>query len=453
MWQGREDLSAVSSGSRKREFDALSWTLKILTDNGELPLPFVEGIPAFCATSDNSRMMSTILKENQRVFAGVMNGLIALLQMRNEPGGVTPTAKRARSIATLNALAALCQIYSPDPWDFLCTYERTLRLVIMPMTIESDREVADAAKNAAASVVKRVHCCILLHRPLNPHTEFEPFLGDKVDLHKAFIMLEEWDALEVLAKMIPGENEHHLTRVYSVYNSELAPKYATCVLVHMAALLQRSLYNSRSEPISTLTRAFIFGHAISNNKMHPIPIPICNPSFGEFRALATEVQERTARLYEKLPSSERSKLSNLPGTQGPESLFLCRGHTHLLIALLEPFCALKLEADGALKLVNRTIKDMLPHLDARYSCRRDQTQLIDLCKAIFDSRGKWKVKARSLRHEFINQLLGVLGTISDPCLLEAARSVIESVPWSSGGEATAAFHKASEALLQFCILC
>ncbi|KZP12381.1 hypothetical protein FIBSPDRAFT_158620 [Athelia psychrophila] len=321
----------------------------------------------------------------------------------------------------------------------------------MPMITESDQEVADAAKTAAESVVKRIHCCILLHRPLNPHTEFEPFLGDKVDLHKAFIMLEEWDALDVLAKMVPGENEHQLTHAYSVYNSELAPKYATCVLVHMAASLQRNLFNTRNEPISTLSRALIFGRAISNSNMHPIPFPICDSS-GEFQELAIEVQERAARLYKRLPLSEKSKLSSLPGTQGTESLILCRGHIHLLIALLGPFCALKLEADGAIKLVNRTIKGMLPYLDARFSCRRDQTQLVDLCKAIFDSRGKWKVKARPLRHEFINLLLGVLGTISDPRLLEAARSTIELVPWALGGEATAAFHKASETSFQSCIL-
>lgn len=51
--QGRETLALVeSSQRRRRDFEALRWTLESLNDNNELE-PFVEGIPAFLGDSDS----------------------------------------------------------------------------------------------------------------------------------------------------------------------------------------------------------------------------------------------------------------------------------------------------------------------------------------------------------------------------------------------------------------
>lgn len=561
MWQGREVAArAVCPGLIDREVDALSWTLKNLTEDKEL-IPFVEGILAFCTSEDGSLVMNKVLMNKD---AQLLPRIIALLQTCDKPGSLTPLARRVRSITCLNAIAKLCQIFA-NPWDFLSTHEQSLRGLIIPMTMDSDQPVADAAINAAASVVEHMNNCILLHARQFTHHAYRDqaarmactnsmgkkfklnFSGYKGEFDWAFNMFDAWDALDFLAEIIPNiESLSHLTlthgpfetarisihpefkdalywffikhhstdrpnhwttadfsiknrmqrravaflsatfytadRVAATYpvpqglridlygivdtsgvpweisrldalsihcSSKLVSKYATCVLIHMATFLQRNIFRD-------CTGALLFGRLVSNEDMKPIRnqpsqtyhVPL---DWG----ISKEVGDRTTRLLEKLPPAERLHLLIIPEADSTISMFLCRGHIHLLIALLRPFCALSREDEGALILANRAITNMLPYLDARFSCRRDQRQLVDLCKTVFDSLEHESMTGRPTCRTFIDQLLGVLSTIGDPILLDAARCAISSsrIHHKNDGHVNAALLKVSKKYLDLPLIC
>lgn len=556
MWQGREVAArAVCPGLIDREVDALSWTLGNLTEDKEL-VPFVEGILAFCTSEDGSLVMNKVLTNKD---AQLLPRIIALLHTCDKPGSLTPLARRVRSITCLNAIAKLCQIFG-NPWDFLSTHEQSLRGLIIPMTMDSDQLVADAAMNVAASVVEHMTNCILLHARQFTHHAYRDqaarlactnsmgkkfklnFSGYTGEFDWAFNMLDAWDALDFLAEIIPGIEsfphlahirgsfetarisihpefkdalywffiKHHSTdrrnhwttadlsvknrtqqravaflsatfytadRVVATYpvpqglridlygvidtsgvpweisrldalsvhcSSKLVSKYATCVLIHMATFLQRNIFRD-------CTGALLFGRLVSNEDMKPIRNqPSKNYHVPRDWGISKEVRDRTTRLFEKLLPAERLHLSILPDADGTRSLFLCRGHIHLLIALLGPFCALSREDENVLVLANDAITNMLPYLDARFSCRRDQRQLVDLCKTVFDSPEHESMAGRPECRTFIDRLLGVLSTIGDPCLLDAARCAIGAarVNHKHDGHVNAALLKVSKKYLQ-----
>lgn len=69
MRQGRETVArAVGPALMKRDLDAVTWTLKNLTEDKEF-VPFVEEIPAFCASQHDSFVMSkALMDEDVQLF-------------------------------------------------------------------------------------------------------------------------------------------------------------------------------------------------------------------------------------------------------------------------------------------------------------------------------------------------------------------------------------------------
>lgn len=505
---------------------------------------FVTFIKAIPEASDYDSLPMRKLLMNKK--AQLLPRIIALLQTCAGTGSLVPASRRARSVTCLNAIAKLCEIYSADSWDLLHTYEATLRGVIMPMAVELDQLVADAAMNAQANVVKHVKNLLLLQagqdsRDIHKHQAARLNTSHASEFGWAFHTIKAWGGLVSLAEIIPKlGNKHELADAYGIGNrdtsfkfcpefqdalfryfakhvslstalnprlfnldnnerlerrvltflsatfytadlvidlheadlgddilqahrvhleakhldnilvhssSRLLSKFATCALIHIVTSFQRKLFPLRRTVASlhrkrTFDSALIFGRAISNEDMHPIR----NPPSENSRTIVIGVEERSSRLYERLLPAEQPKLMSFLEADGPKSLFLCRGHIHLLIALLRPFCILPLEDNHAILLANHAMTDMLPYLNARYSCHRDQRRLVGLCRIILDEVDKQPDLSKLPQSKsFISLLVGALGTISDPGLLAEAIVVMKSAQlYSRSSEYASALQQVSD---------
>lgn len=171
MAEGRQ-LLAGHTGYATMANAGLSWALKNLTEDSELE-PFVDGIPAFCTEAEDAAvMMDMMMAEDVQLLPRIMS----LLQTCVKPGSLKPDKKQVRTITCLNAIAKLCKVHSIDPWAFLLAYEPALRPLIIPMTTESDPQVAEAAQNVVAIVVEHINsCCLKLPGPPRNLQELENF--------------------------------------------------------------------------------------------------------------------------------------------------------------------------------------------------------------------------------------------------------------------------------------
>ncbi|KAF7981956.1 hypothetical protein HWV62_30753 [Athelia sp. TMB] len=212
MWEGREMVaSAIQPGSVGRNAAALSWTLKTLTEDREL-LPFVEGIPAFCTSRDDSNVdvMRQIITDKD---TQLLQRSVALLGPYEDTGSLVSSHTRMKTVACLNAISSLCQIYSGDSWELLHTYEPTLRQMIMPRTRAQDSQIARAAIIAADSVAQHIQRCITLSAQ---HGTRDAYKSQVLRVLKALngpiiageygwglSMLLAWDSLTPLCRLVP----------------------------------------------------------------------------------------------------------------------------------------------------------------------------------------------------------------------------------------------------------
>ncbi|KAF7973455.1 hypothetical protein HWV62_15164, partial [Athelia sp. TMB] len=212
MWQGRELAAIAAHPSRtQRDRDALAWTLSCLTEDIEL-LPFVEGIPSFCSSEDDSHVMRQILKKED---IQLLPRIMGLLRAYQASSSLASAARNTRIISCLNSIARLCNLCSADPWGFLRTYESALRVMIMPLTKEPDWQVAEAAKQVVNQVVEHIHICILLRAQRHTHEYYKAeaarlqgapleTIAEVTEFSKNLGMLHGWDSSASLVTMLPG---------------------------------------------------------------------------------------------------------------------------------------------------------------------------------------------------------------------------------------------------------
>ncbi|KZP12364.1 hypothetical protein FIBSPDRAFT_1050087 [Athelia psychrophila] len=178
----------------------LCWALKNLNEDAEL-LPFVEGIPAFCKEYEDAEVMQEILLDHN---VDLLPRIVALLRTCANSRSLRAASRQVRSITCLEAIAKLCELHSTHPWTFMHNHEERLRLLVIPMTKESDQQVAGAAKIVAAVVVKHIHS-LTLRDPLHPISSSGLNYRDRCELlyqqHYGFHLpekhklIKEWDAL------------------------------------------------------------------------------------------------------------------------------------------------------------------------------------------------------------------------------------------------------------------
>ncbi|KZP06862.1 hypothetical protein FIBSPDRAFT_876124 [Athelia psychrophila] len=235
---------------------------------------------------------------------------------------------------------------------------------------------------------------------------------NRTDVRKMFT------ALSAEAKILAYFLEHR--------DCQVVTQYAACAVIQMATLFQRHLVRYANK--ITYLKAARFDREIPNRDMHSIRSMRRKP--GD-TAILKEMEERTTSLYSKLPQVEQSTLPSSAGIDRSKALALCRGHIRLLVALLEHFCYPSEYDDSALRLAHRTITEMAPYLNARFSCHRDQMQLVELCKTIFDGLSGMQTAPVS---QFILLLLDVLGTIGDPNCMDSAKNAVRGCLSSFGGK-------------------
>lgn len=218
--------------------------------------------------------------------------------------------------------------------------------------------------------------------------------------------------------------------------SDAVSKYAICVTARFSAELQRRVYSSRD--FSVLNNIMFFCSNTPDRKLHPIPT-FDDGSLPEAIPHYLDVSDsRMTRLYEKLSPTERLDLQLIHG-DGSKALALCRGQVAIFIRLLERLGNSHSSTVDALKLAYDSIEPMKPYLNARYSCRRDQAWLVQLCLDYTHHRGTLD-RFQPQRFCMDEPLLRVLGTIGDPETIEKAKQAVHTYRLAANGK----YHTAAD---------
>ncbi|KAF7967948.1 hypothetical protein HWV62_32491 [Athelia sp. TMB] len=200
-------------------------------------------------------------------------------------------------------------------------------------------------------------------------------------------------------------------------DSELVSQYATILAVQISGRFQRDLQLAEPKDADTRDLAVIFTSKIENDDMRPLRSgSITLKSKDDLELLQSTIRAKHIRLYESLSKEERLTLKALvPGADGGESLGTCRGHVRLFVFLLEHLCKTGYIAgvDREPEQIIRTITDMKPYLNARWSCHRDQERLLECIKTLIRTGNKsFSGRITDL------PLAEVASTIGDPSLIE-----------------------------------
>ncbi|KAF7967941.1 hypothetical protein HWV62_32477 [Athelia sp. TMB] len=490
MWQGRQTVATDPlSFSNKRDTDALSWTLKSLTEDEEF-LPFVEGIPAFCTVPEAKHAMRAILLDQD---VQLLPRILTLLQACQESVSLPETSKRTRSVACLNAIASLSNVPA-KPWQYLSQYDTTLYFLIVTLVGVSDSDISRAALKATGAMGEHIYrhlvsyaqsdrgepireaLATLARWDLSPLLEMIPdlvrcsavpspdrsagaeavpvskvfknevmrFFGD-LDVRETLMVILGYDlnddhrarrhALALMAAVIctfpekvaafkrPATEDEHLLRSWATS--------AEADFTEYLELLEYFMVDRGSTPVSQYARilAIQLGSCFQSrvaDSGDPVIYSVASMFLWGVRDIDWErptFTKRFTRLYATLPETEKLKLQALPGVDGSESLGACRGHIRLLIALLEPLSGWDLDLGfkpDLVKLIETTVINMKPYLNARWSCRRDQARLLELIKTL----------GAGMPSDAVDMSLAeVTSTISDPSLMEEAFSVLKGYLW------------------------
>ncbi|KAF7981992.1 hypothetical protein HWV62_30825 [Athelia sp. TMB] len=490
MWQGRQTVATDPlSFSNKRDTDALSWTLKSLTEDEEF-LPFVEGIPAFCTVPEAKHAMRAILLDQD---VQLLPRILTLLQACQESVSLPETSKRTRSVACLNAIASLSNVPA-KPWQYLSQYDTTLYFLIVTLVGVSDSDISRAALKATGAMGEHIYrhlvsyaqsdrgepireaLATLARWDLSPLLEMIPdlvrcsavpspdrsagaeavpvskvfknevmrFFGD-LDVRETLMVILGYDlnddhrarrhALALMAAVIctfpekvaafkrPATEDEHLLRSWATS--------AEADFTEYLELLEYFMVDRGSTPVSQYARilAIQLGSCFQSrvaDSGDPVIYSVASMFLWGVRDIDWErptFTKRFSRLYATLPETEKLTLQALPGVDGSESLGACRGHIRLLIALLEPLSGWDLDLGfkpDLVKLIETTVVNMKPYLNARWSCRRDQARLLELIKTL----------GAGMPSDAVDMSLAeVTSTISDPSLMEEAFSVLKGYLW------------------------
>ncbi|KAF7981971.1 hypothetical protein HWV62_30783 [Athelia sp. TMB] len=207
IWQRQEALACADLGRNQRDFECLSWTLESLTEDGKL-ISFAEGIPAFCSSVHGRDIMTKIVMSKK---TQLIPRIISLL-VRDQR---TENSAFAISIICMDAITALCSLYSEDPWTFLFNFEFDLHSVIVPVTASADAQLASAARNVARKVANHIQSCILQHADRAQEHQIQAarmrslliaqkiLSFDEPEFKWGFKLLRRWNSLVDILHLIP----------------------------------------------------------------------------------------------------------------------------------------------------------------------------------------------------------------------------------------------------------
>ncbi|KAF7981990.1 hypothetical protein HWV62_30821 [Athelia sp. TMB] len=201
---------------------------------------------------------------------------------------------------------------------------------------------------------------------------------------------------------------------------------ATVLAFGISVRFQRDLQLAEPEDADTRDLTVIFGSEIGIDDMLPLRSKSITPKDKQnLELLRRTTRARHIQLYETLEEEEKLRLQALsPGADGSGSLGACRGHIRLLVVLLEYLCntGFKNGIYGS-DLIFRTITNLKPYLNARWSCHRDQEHLWECIKALVDLYYGGHMNIL---------LIEVASTIGDPSLIEEVSKTLQE--WAGKDE-------------------